>query len=251
MCLLAILHRVVEDAPLVVGANREEMYARGGESPRILDGAPRMLAGLDPTAGGTWLGVNQHGVLAAIANRTKSSIPARPRSRGLLVRDLLGCASTTEALKLACQELSSDRYAGCNVLIASSQRAEVIHAGDWLRVRPLSPGIHVLANGDVNDASDRRIAYAIGWLEQRRYYNVDHSLAALKELCGQTGNGRPPICLRGSDRGTISSTLVALEPALSRSRYLHAQGPPDRTPYGDYSSLLDELAPKKTEPKIS
>src|SRR5712691_2028599 len=35
MCLLALFFRAVEDAPLVVGANREEMYARPGEPPRI------------------------------------------------------------------------------------------------------------------------------------------------------------------------------------------------------------------------
>src|SRR5438094_472973 len=38
MCLVAVLFRVVEDAPLVVGANREEHYDRPGEPPRLLDG---------------------------------------------------------------------------------------------------------------------------------------------------------------------------------------------------------------------
>ena len=35
MCLLAVFFRVGEDAPLIVGANREEFYARGGEPPRF------------------------------------------------------------------------------------------------------------------------------------------------------------------------------------------------------------------------
>ena len=55
MCLLALFYRVMEDAPIVVGANREEAYARGGEPPRALEGACRAVAGLDPHAGGTWL----------------------------------------------------------------------------------------------------------------------------------------------------------------------------------------------------
>jgi uncharacterized protein with NRDE domain len=97
MCLLALLFRVVEDAPLVVGANREEFYARGGEPPRILDGPVRAVAGVDPTAGGSWFGVNEHGVLVALTNRIKSNPPAQPRSRGLLVRDLLACASANVA----------------------------------------------------------------------------------------------------------------------------------------------------------
>ena len=90
MCLLALFYRVVEDAAVVVGANREELYRRGGEPPRLHDGPPRFVAGVDPVAGGTWLGVNEHGVLAAVTNRPKDRRPDRPRSRGLLVRDLLG-----------------------------------------------------------------------------------------------------------------------------------------------------------------
>ncbi|PWT85887.1 MAG: hypothetical protein C5B58_02370, partial [Acidobacteria bacterium] len=72
MCLLAVFFRVVEDAPVVVGANREEAYARGGTVPQLLSGPTRFVAGLDPIAGGTWLGINQHGVLIAVTNRPRS-----------------------------------------------------------------------------------------------------------------------------------------------------------------------------------
>src|SRR5215831_17108423 len=98
MCLLALFFRAVEDAPVVVGANREEFYARGGEPPQLLDGPVQAVAGVDPQGGGTWLGVNAHGVLVAVTNRARSQPPPRPRSRGLLVRDLLtSCASAREA----------------------------------------------------------------------------------------------------------------------------------------------------------
>src|ERR1700722_18197186 len=98
MCLVAIFFRIVEDAPLVVGANREEFYARGGEPPQVFDGACRALAGRDPVAGGTWFGVNERGVLIAVLNRPKSDLPAQPRSRGLLARELLTCASASTAV---------------------------------------------------------------------------------------------------------------------------------------------------------
>ena len=66
MCLLALFFQVVDDAPVVVGANREEYYQRDGEPPRLLEGSVRAVAGVDPVAGGTWLGVNEYGVLAAV-----------------------------------------------------------------------------------------------------------------------------------------------------------------------------------------
>ncbi len=248
MCLLALFFRAVEDAAVVVAANREEFYARGGEPPQILGGACPAVAGIDLVAGGTWLGVNARGVLVAVTNRPKSELPAQLRSRGLLIRELLSCPTARVAGDSAIAELEQNRYAGCNILCADSDSALVIHAGDWLRVRPLPPGLHVLTSHDVNDTSDRRLGHALWWLSQRNYTNAEQCVTAFKELCGQTGNGDPPICLRGEKGGTVSSSIVALRSSLARSIYLHAQGAPDRTPYDDYSHLLRQLSSAPPSP---
>jgi uncharacterized protein with NRDE domain len=243
MCLLALFFRTVEDAPLVVGANREEFYARGGEPPRLLDGPVSAVGGVDPAAGGTWLGLNAHGVLVAVTNRRKSQPPATPRSRGLLTRDLLHCESATEAIETATRALDHGDYDGCNFLCADAQAAAVIHAGDWLRVRLLPPGIHVVANRDVNDASDPRVMYALNWLGRRAYSCSQQVVLALEELCAQNGSEGPAICFRGVNRGTVSSSILAVRSPLLSGVYLHAQGPPDVTPYADYSHLLSQLTP--------
>ncbi|MGE3804217.1 MAG: NRDE family protein [Gemmataceae bacterium] len=243
MCLLALLYRQVDGAAVIAGANREEEYARPGEPPSLQSsGSIRFLAGRDPRAGGTWLGVNQYGVLVGITNRVKSDPPAgEPRSRGLLVRELLAARSASAALKQGADELGSNRYAGCNLLCVDQDSAGIIHAGDWLRIRPLPPGIHVLTARDVNDESDRRVYHAMGWLARRRYRTADDALASLQQLCGQSDSNDPPICLHGPHGGTVSSTLVALPHRLGDGAYRHSQGPPDRTPYQDYSYLLAEL----------
>src|SRR5438094_573074 len=105
MCLLALFYRVAEDAPVVVGANREEFYARGGEPPSLHAGPLPFVAGVDPVAGGTWLGVNARGVLVAVTNRRRSETPPNPRSRGLLVRQLLALPTAKEAADVAAREL--------------------------------------------------------------------------------------------------------------------------------------------------
>jgi uncharacterized protein with NRDE domain len=248
MCLLALMSRVVEDAPLIVGANREELYSRGGEPPQVLVGPGSAVGGRDPVSGGTWLGVNGRGVLVAVTNRPKSENPPQPRSRGLLARDLLGCPTAKIAADAAARELDRNLYAGCNIVCADADSTIVIHASDWLRVRPLPPGIHVLTNHDVNDASDRRVGHALWWLHERTYASAADCVAALKELCAQPGNGDPPICIRKEDRGTVSSSIVVLRRPLEQSVYLHAQGPPDRTPYQDYTELLRQIAPDSQSP---
>jgi uncharacterized protein with NRDE domain len=240
MCLVALFYRVAEDAPVVFGANREEFYARGGEPPRLHTGTISYVAGVDPVAGGTWLGVNARGVIVAVTNRRKSQTPATPRSRGLLVRQLLESPTAKAAADAATRELERQLYAGCNLVCVDAHHAIVLHHADWLRVRMLPPGLHLLANGDVNDETDDRIGYAAHWLGQRPSRFAENCLVALRQLCGLHEAGMPAICLRGPEHGTVSSTLVALRPRLADSEYLHAQGPPDRTPYSDYSHLLHD-----------
>lgn len=241
MCLLALCFRVVEDAAVVVGANREEYYQRGGEPPRLLSGSLRAVAGVDPVAGGTWLGVNENGVLAAVTNRPKLQTPAQPRSRGLLVRELLTCPSAAAAADHAARALQHDSYAGANILCADAGQAIVFHAGDRLRSQVLPPGIHVLTNGDIDDPNDPRLKYALDWLSRRPYDSAADCVRVLRELCVQHEPEHPPICFRHEERGTVSSSIIALRRELADSTYLHAQGPPCQTPYRDCSNLLHDL----------
>jgi uncharacterized protein with NRDE domain len=241
MCLLALFFRVVENAAVVVGANREEYYQRGGEPPILLPGPLRAVAGLDPVAGGTWLGVNEKQLLVAVTNRPKLDVPANPRSRGLLVRELLACSSAEAAVNQAVDALEQGHYAGANFLCVDARRAVVIQAGDWLRIRPLPPGIHVMTNRDINDASDARVGYALDWFNRRRYRTPSDCVQALTQLCAKHQPNDPPICFRHPDRGTVSSSIVALGDSLPASLYLHAQGPPCRTVYADYSHFLHTM----------
>ena len=48
MCLVALFFRMVDDAAVVVGANREEFFARGGEPPQRLDETGHIVGGRDP-----------------------------------------------------------------------------------------------------------------------------------------------------------------------------------------------------------
>jgi hypothetical protein len=51
--------------------------------------------------------------------------------------------------------------------------------------------------------------------------------------------GNRAICVHASEHyGTVSSSLLAIGREFSMSRYLHAEGAPCRTPYGDFSSLF-------------
>src|SRR5262249_10269236 len=63
MCLLAIFYRTLPDAPLLVAANREEFFDRPFLPPHVQGREVKFLAGLDVRARGTWLGVNERGLV--------------------------------------------------------------------------------------------------------------------------------------------------------------------------------------------
>src|SRR6266536_3537682 len=58
-----------ENYPLIIAANRDEHYDRPSAPPALLNTQPKIIAGRDLRAGGTWLGVNETGLIAGILNR--------------------------------------------------------------------------------------------------------------------------------------------------------------------------------------
>ncbi len=237
MCLLLISYRTDPEAPVLVAANRVERFDRPSRPPQLQPGPPRVVCGVDERAGGTWLGVNEHGLLVAVTNRTKSSVPAAPRSRGLLCRELLACGSADEAAALGFEELSRHGYAGANYVCLDERRGFVIHGGDRVETLSMEPGLHLMTNGDLDDPADPRLATA------RRLFDppagVAGFIAATARICGH-----PEIVVRAADRGTVSSDQVALTVRRDEAIYRHAPGPPDRQAYEDHSCLLHHvLAP--------
>ncbi|MCH8086652.1 MAG: NRDE family protein [Chloroflexi bacterium] len=91
MCTLVILSRPGHRWPLIVGANREEMADRPWAPPgRHWPDRDQVVAGQDLEAGGSWLGINDFGVVAGIMNRRGSLGPKTDkRSRGELVLEAL------------------------------------------------------------------------------------------------------------------------------------------------------------------
>jgi hypothetical protein len=240
--MLAILFRTIDDCPVLVTANREEFYDRQGTEPQLWDGDPSFVAGRDPRAGGTWLGVNQHGVLVAITNRPKLHQPPQPRSRGLLCRDLLSNLTARAAHERALIEFDRQAYAGCNLLAIDAAGAYVVQAGEFLRSCPLPPGNHIVTVRGLNETTDDRSAYALDRLARSNPRTANEWLSELQRLCGDHGDSaHPPICLHAADRGTVSSSIIALPENLSQARWLHAQGPPCRTAFTDFSHLLTKL----------
>ncbi|MDG2381702.1 MAG: NRDE family protein [Pirellulaceae bacterium] len=243
MCLLAIQYRLVPEAPILVAANREEFYERPSQPPSIQSGKPRVLCGIDAQAGGTWLGVNQHGLVIGVCNRRKASSTFPSRSRGVLCRELLKSSSAVHARDVAMEELSSGRYDGANFVCVDAESGWVVHGAEEIDTVEMHEGLNIISSRDLNDARDERVEMARRLLTLHTLDSPVKFLAVASKVFARPPSppGRPSIVIRDKDRGTVSSTLISLGKKPRDAIYQFSGSAPDRSRYEDFSPLLRDI----------
>jgi uncharacterized protein with NRDE domain len=145
MCLILLGLDAHPDYSLIVGANRDEFYDRPTARAAFWKDAPRILAGRDLKAGGTWLGIDRAGRFAAVTNYRQGEREVEaPRSRGHLVSDYL-TGPTDGRAHLARVEREAALYNGFN-LIAGDADALFYLSNREGQARELGPGTYGLSN---------------------------------------------------------------------------------------------------------
>lgn len=172
MCTILIGFQVHPLYPLVVAANRDEATARPFVSPHLLSVDPWIFAGRDALAGGTWLGMTRWGLVGLTNFPTQPYGTHTSRSRGLLMLDLLQQTSAEAALaELERQE--GVAYESFNIFIAEPTRLWcVYHREGRVRVEALTPGWHVLPNGEVDDRRNHKVGRAFTLLHEAGLLDV-------------------------------------------------------------------------------
>ncbi|HEY4761267.1 MAG TPA: NRDE family protein [Thermoguttaceae bacterium] len=240
---MAILYRSVRGAPVLVAANREERFDRPTQYPKIQPGSPRVVCGIDRKAGGTWLGVNQHALFCAVLNRKKTHVPLEPRSRGLLCRELLELRNAREASEYAAEELSTGLYAGANYVCADGKFAAVVYGGNKIEVMEITPGLHIITNGDMDDYRDERHELLRRMLTLHTLDSAVTFLAVASRTFSRKPDsiGRRGVVILGKEYGTVSSTLLALSRKIQHNVLQYSPGPPCDHAYDDLSALLRQV----------
>lgn len=236
VCTLAAYVGVSTDLPLVVAANRDEFLNRPSTEPALLAVAPWVVAGQDLSAGGTWFGVNESGMVVGLLNRrTKAGPDPTRRSRGLLCLEVLQQADLPAANGLLMGLRASD-YNAFNLLVADRHRALVATSvSGRIQLTDLPPGVHLLTNLDLNDPTCPRIATAA---QRFRSLGIgsdpDALVDPLQRLLADHTTALDPrdsdidtLCVHRGGYGTRSAAVVVL-PRLKPARYWHAPGPPCR-----------------------
>lgn len=240
MCVLILLRRPGHAWPLLAAANRDEMTDRPWRAPaRHWPDRADAVAGLDLEAGGSWLGRNDHGVVAGILNRPGALGPrAGKRSRGELVLEALDHADAAAAAD-ALRALDGRSYRPFNLVVADSHDAFWLRLGADARAvecHPIPAGLSMITAHDLNDPACPRIARNLPRLRAAPAPDPDRGdWAAWRALLAESEPPGAALTVRGPGGfGTVSSALLAV-PAPGRGGaapvWLFAAGPPDETEY--------------------
>jgi uncharacterized protein with NRDE domain len=159
VCLLIVLAQMRPDIPLIVGANRDELLDRPAQPMAVLrEAGPRVLGGRDELAGGTWLAVNDSGVVAGLTNRpTKERRDPTKRSRGELPIALACQSSATAAVEAFASDIRPSDYNPAWLLVGDREAIFAIDVtGDDLPVITRLPaGMHILENRPLGTSSPK------------------------------------------------------------------------------------------------
>jgi hypothetical protein len=266
MCTVVLLRRPGAPWPLLLAANRDEHKSRPWRAPgRHWPDRPDVVAGLDELARGSWLGVNDDGVGAAILNRTGTLGPAAgKRSRGELVLEALDHADAAAAAA-ALADLDPAAYRPFNLIVADHRDAFWLrHAGalptfayrtrsgDMRMVEPIQlpgaelpqrdagaaidceripDGLSMLTARELNDPASERIRDYLGRFREAALPDPERGdwdawIDLLGDRAGAEGDPRNAMTIvTEGDYGTVCSSLVAL-PAAGLPRMWFAAGLP-------------------------
>lgn len=234
MCTVVLLYRPGHAWPVVYVANRDELVDRAWDPPAAWwPEYPGVVAGRDRTAGGTWMGINAHGVTAAVLNRPGSLGPASgKRSRGEL--PLLALAETTASAAVgAIVSLDSGQWRGFNLVIADRTGATFIRGSGYGRpsAHRLPSGVSMITAHDPNDRESPRVARHLARFQNAAAPEPDQWeewRAILSDRSGPAGeqiNVEPR-----AGFGTVCSSLLAI-PSAGDPVWLFSNGPPHEAPF--------------------
>lgn len=203
--------------------NRDESVKRGRARPPVVftDETSRSIRPIDPDGGGTWIWVNERGMIACVLNNYTSfaHVPHNPVSRGLMLTSLVSLSSVS-ALEQQMSTLDCSRYRGFFLFGYDGTTAVLFSWDGRLLSRCASDDVScpVTTSGFLPDEviAYRRNQFRIQVTEQ------PHSNRINLETYHKTHNPEFPaqsVLMARPDARTVSHSQIIVDPTHIRFSY--------------------------------
>lgn len=244
MCTIALLKG--PPGHIILAGNRDEQRTRGPALPPNHTRVNGVLAlmPIDTDAGGSWIGVNIHGLCATILNAYQDDLDYEPQqpvvSRGLLIPHILSAQDPNHARDLLNQYEQQLPFIRPFTLLVAQARPDLKgfiahYNGDYLRTKPLTGDTLLVSSGvDPEGAKQARSAA----LSDLFWDEDDETIISAFSRTGPTQDGYS-VCMSRDDASTVSHSLIRISPKEANITYLH--GPPNQAPKRTTKGF--ELAP--------
>ncbi|MFL5363418.1 MAG: NRDE family protein [Myxococcales bacterium] len=187
MCTLAFVLRPAPGIAFAASGNRNEFLARPAREPMVERGFMTALLPRDLRSGGTWLGLNAHGLFVCLTNRRGAMLDPGRVSRGELVVEALRSA-TAAAVREWIARVPGNRHNGYHLLFTDGSEAGVaVCDGTRLQMR-------VVRDGELTVVTERTYGAGEG-LREAEVWRECHPLFVAGEL--SAANLRPPMQQHG------------------------------------------------------
>jgi len=239
MCTLIVLDEVVPGYPLIVAANRDELYGRRSLAPQLLTIPGRnYIAPIDEVRGGTWIGVGDGGWFVGITNQDDGHHDDNKLSRGQVVRQLLECGNHTAAARIL-SELNPKWFNPFNLVFGrpGAMFLTRVLEGQSVEMQPMPTGFNVISN----DCWGDRYAEKTEWTKRMAWsLTMDPYVGDIQTVCTRLcitlashfshrqakDDPFQAICVHADEHsfGTVSSSLITVS-NQGVAEYWYKEGP--------------------------
>ncbi|MGB3725176.1 MAG: NRDE family protein [Glaciecola sp.] len=226
MCILFIAVNQHPKFPLIIAANRDEFHQRPTLTSHFWPSHTDVLAGKDLSAGGTWMGINQNGRIAALTNiRAPGKERLNAITRGELVTNFL-TTQTDVTDYLNTLQNTHLKYNGYNLLFGELNQLHVYNSFEN-KAYKLDDGVYGLSNASLNspwpkiDAGRDALA---NYCQHANILSREHLFELLKSQQAAHDDELPntgipiewerklsSIFIQSADYGTRSSTVLLID----------------------------------------
>jgi hypothetical protein len=207
--------------------NRDELRTRAEALPPVVQAVERRRAvmPLDPDSGGSWIAVNENGLVFALLNANlPDRSPAEGVSRGGLIPRLVGAGSMSEA-QTRLVDAGPERYRPFRLLMLdAAQLVECwVEDGRLRRRRAYLQGAMMRTSSSLGDTAvegPRRTLF------RRFFRGTSHAAAAQDAFHDHQWLGREDVSVRmeRTDALTVSRTIVEVSAGYATMIYRAAHG---------------------------
>lgn len=203
--------------------NRDELRTRGeARAPQLFerDGV-RALAPVDGDGGGSWIGVNQHGLSLGLLNGYQDELPrdaGRLESRGGVVTRLLFEATHAD-LEEGLAELPFERLRGFRLLVLDAAGEARLHRWDGRELSlGLLPELPLTSSSRDPEGAGRARRQHLEALRQRHGELSERVLVDF-HTSHEPERGARSTCMHRDDASTVSASWIAVEEERVLFRY--------------------------------